>query len=179
MCLLLRHQLPNWQGKILPKCVGIGFFGSVFALLGCLQQGMVSAAQLCFQIAPHPVESPRCRAGLLDVMDAVLVKHLFQVASEARALQRFSQEIALQRLVLQMFADIGKALLAVQESVDQGVEGMLHFVLSSCVCGHENLNYFNEIGGDAVGAGSAGCARFASAGGKREKSRKSRAPANR
>jgi hypothetical protein len=40
----------------------------------------------------------------------------------------------------------------------------------------ENLNFDVEC---PVGAGSTGCARFSSAGGKQEKSRKPRAPANR
>jgi CRISPR/Cas system-associated endonuclease Cas3-HD len=77
-----------------------------------------------------------------------------------------------------MFADIGKALLAIQKSADEGVESQLHLVLSACVCRHEKPQLLHEFV-STVGAGSAGCARFSSAGGKQEKSRKSHAPANR
>ena len=69
-------------------------------------------------------------------MDAVLVEQLFEIAAEACAFQRLGQKIPLQRLVLQVFADVGKALLAIQKGADEGVECELHLVLSACVCRH-------------------------------------------
>ena len=74
---------------------------------------MVSAAQLGLQVAPGAMEGSGGRAGLLDVMDAVLMKNLFEVSAEAGAFERLGQEVALQRLVLQVIADVGEALLAI------------------------------------------------------------------
>jgi len=84
--LLLSDQLAHGQGEILLKRVGVGLLGSVFPLLGSLKQGMVSAAQLRFQVAPGAMKRASGSAGLFHVMHAVLVEHLFQIASEAGSL---------------------------------------------------------------------------------------------
>src|SRR5882757_9828198 len=81
--LLLSDQLAHGQGEILLERVGVGLLGSVFLFLGSLKEGMVSAAQLCFQVAPGAMESAGGGAGLFHVMHAVLMEHLFQIASEA------------------------------------------------------------------------------------------------
>ena len=84
---------------------------------------MVSAAKFGFQVAPDAMERPDRCASFIDVVDAILVEHLFEIAAEAGSLERFGQEVALQRLVLQVFADVGEALLAVLKSVDERAAG--------------------------------------------------------
>jgi hypothetical protein len=75
------------------------------------------------------VEGADSSAGFLDVVNAVLVKKLLQVAAEAGALEGFGEEIALEGVVFEMLADVCEAFLAVEEGTDEGVESELHFVL--------------------------------------------------
>src|ERR1700732_5263557 len=74
--LLFRDHLPNRQRKILVESVSVGLFGGVFPVLSGLKQSVVSAPQLCFQVSPDAMDGSGGGAGLLDVMNAVLVKHL-------------------------------------------------------------------------------------------------------
>src|ERR1700737_3515213 len=114
MSLLFCHQLANGKRKVLIKRVGVGLLGFVLTLLSGLKQRMVPAAQLRLQLPPHTMDSTPGSARFLDVMDAILVKHPFEIAAKACALQRFGQKVALERLVLQVFTDISKTLLAVE-----------------------------------------------------------------
>ena len=147
------------------------------ALFRRLEQSVVSAAQLRLQVSPGALKSADRRTGLFDVMDPILVKDLFEIAAEARSLQRLCQEVALQCLVFQMIADFGEALLAIQERADEFARASsISFCFPASVDMETSISV---VGEHAVGAGSAGCARFSSASGKQEKSRKSHAPANR
>src|SRR5580692_8424629 len=73
-------------------------------------------------------------------MNAVLVKNFFEIASEARTLQRFGEEVFFERFVLQVFAYISEALLAVEKCADEFVECQLHLVLFACVCRHRKTS---------------------------------------
>jgi hypothetical protein len=79
---------------------------------------VVAAAELGLEVAPDAVEGAGGGARLLDVVDAVLVEDLFEVAAEACALEGFGQEVALESFILEMFADVGEALLAVEKNAD-------------------------------------------------------------
>jgi hypothetical protein len=116
--LLFGDELAHRQRQILIEYVSIGLLGLVFALFGGLKKGMVAAAEFGFQVSPYAMESARCGAGLLDVVNAILVKNLLEISAEACALQRFGQEIAFQRLVLQVFADVSKAFLTIEKDAE-------------------------------------------------------------
>src|ERR1700733_6042810 len=136
VCLLFGHQLANRQREILRKNVCIGLFCLVFPLFSSLQQSVITAAQSGFDVSPRALQCADRRAGFLDIMHAVLVKNLFEIAPEAGSFQRFGEKVAFQGLVLQMFANLGKTFLAIEKGADEGVESKLHFVLSACVCRH-------------------------------------------
>lgn len=127
--LLLCDELADGERKILIESVGVGLLGLVFALFGSLEEGVVAAAELGFQVSPDAVEGAGGRPGLFDVVYTVLMENLLQVAAEAGALERFGEEVTFESVVFQMFADVGKAFLAVEKGADEGVESALHFVL--------------------------------------------------
>jgi hypothetical protein len=52
-------------------------------------------------------------------MHAVLVKNFFKIATEAGSFQRFREKVALQGLILQVFANLGKAFLAIEKGVNE------------------------------------------------------------
>ena len=129
--LLLCDQLANGQRQILVEGVGVGLLGLVFTLLGGLEEGVVAAAELGLEVSPDAMEGAGGGAGLLDVVDAVLVEDLFEIAAEAGAFEGLGEEVALQGFVLEVLADVGEALLAVEEGADERVEGEFHFVLTA------------------------------------------------
>jgi hypothetical protein len=176
--LLLCDQLANWKRKILVESIGVGFLGLIFTLFRRLEKSVVTASEFGFQVSPDTMQGASGGAGFLDVVYAVLMENLFEIAAEAGTLERFGEEVSLQRVVLQVLADICEAFLAIEEGTDERIKGELHFVLLACICWHERPQSSLNFDG-AVGAGSVGCARFSSADGKQEKSRKPYAPANR
>ena len=86
MGLLFRYQLANGQREVLVQHVGVSLFYFIFALFGCFKQSVVSPTQLRFHVSPDPLKSAHGCAGFFDVMHAVLVKDLFQIAAEAGSL---------------------------------------------------------------------------------------------
>jgi hypothetical protein len=154
MGLLLGDELADGQRKILVEGVSVGFLGCIFALLGGLEKGVVSSSELGLEISPGAVEGSGGGARLFDVVDAVLVEDFFKVAAEACTLEGLGEEVTLQGLIFDVLADIGEALLAVEEGADKRVESEFHFVLTTCICGHGDLNPGCVDG--AVGAGSVG-----------------------
>ena len=119
MGLLLCNQLANGQWEVLVEYIGVSLLGFILTLFGSLKQSVVSATQFGFHVSPGALKSPYSRARFFYVMDAVLVKDLFKVATEACPLQRFGQEVTFQRLVLEVLANVSKALLAIKKSADQ------------------------------------------------------------
>jgi hypothetical protein len=55
-----------------------------------------------------------------------------------------------------MVADVGEALLAILQDIDNGLENTLHFCLSGGICGHDEplKKLLEEL--RMAGAGSAG-----------------------
>ena len=131
MRLLLRQQLPQRQRKILIQAHPHSLLGNILALLRGIEQRVVAAAQLRLQIAPHAMDCARRRAGLFDIMYARAMQLILQLGAEVRAFQRLRQKVALQRLVFQVFANIGKALLTVLQDVDNRLQNA---VPSRSVC---------------------------------------------
>jgi hypothetical protein len=127
--LLLCEELADREGEVLVESVGVSFLSLVFALLRGLEEGVVSAAQIGFQITPDTVEGAGCGSGFFDVVYAVLVKNFLEVAAEAGAFEGLCQEVALEGVLFQMLSDVGETFLAVEEGADEGVKSSLHFVL--------------------------------------------------
>ncbi len=123
--LLLGEKLPNGQGQLLFERVLIGLFGLIFALLRGFEKGVVAATQLRFQVSPDAMDGAGGGSGLLDVVLAEAMQFVFELCSEVGALQAFSEEVSLELIVLQVLADIGEALLAVLQGVDQRGENTL------------------------------------------------------
>jgi len=140
MRLLFGNQLANRQGEILVQYIGIGLLGLVFPLFCSVKQSVVTAAEPGFYVSPCALQRPDRRAGFLNVMDAILMEDLFQLTTEACALQRLRQEVAFQCFILQVFPNVRKAFLAIQKSADELIESELHLMLSACVRRHGNLN---------------------------------------
>jgi hypothetical protein len=90
---------------------------------------MVAATEFGLEVSPDALEGANGCAGLLDVVNAVLVEDLLEVATEAGSFQRLREKVALKGFVFQMVADVGEAFLAVEKGADEGVESALHFVL--------------------------------------------------
>lgn len=171
--LLLGDELVNGEGEFLGEGVFVGLFGLVFPLLCCLEKGMIAAAELCLEIAPDAVDGAGGASRFLDVVLALAVELVLEFGPEVGALEGFGEEEAFEGLILEVLADVGEAPLAVLQGIDEGVEHTLDFVLLGGIGGHRS----SYISGMGVEAGSTGCQRFSFAGGKREKSLKSRSPA--
>ena len=127
--LLGDEELADGQGQGLFEGVGVGFFGGVFALLGGDEQGVVAVGELGFEVAPDAVEGTGGGAGLFDVADAGVVEFGFEVAVEAGALEGFSEEVVFECLILKVLAEVGEALLAILEGVDDFFEHCDYFVV--------------------------------------------------
>jgi hypothetical protein len=143
--LLLCDELTDGKREILVEGVGVGLLGLVFSLFGGLEEGVVAAAQFGFKVSPDAVDGPGSCTGLFDVVYTVLMENLLEVAAEAGALKRFGEEVALEGVVFQMFTDVGKAFLAVEEGADEGVESALHLVLLPCVCWHDETSILGIV----------------------------------
>jgi hypothetical protein len=129
VCLLFGDELTDGEREVLVERVGVGLFGFVLALLGCFEEGVVAASELRFEISPYTMYCAGGGAGLFDVVNAVLMEDLLEVAAKAGAFEGFGQEIALESVVFEVLADVGEALLAVEEAADESVERALHFML--------------------------------------------------
>jgi hypothetical protein len=79
------------------------------------------------------MDTARDGAAFLHVMYAFLVQHLFEIAAELRAVQRFGCEIAPQRLIRQVLANLFKTFLAVDQDLNNGPQGFFNFLVAQFV----------------------------------------------
>lgn len=133
MGLLLSDELVEGEGELLFEGVFVGFFGFILASLGGFEEGVVAADQPGLEITPDAMDGARRGAGHVDVMLASAVEFVFEFCAEVSALKRFGEEEALEGVVLEVFADVREAFLAVLEGADEGVEDAFGFVLFSGV----------------------------------------------
>ena len=78
--------------------------------------------------------APDTVPDLLDVGHAGAVEFVFELGAEVGALEALGEEVALEVEVLEVFADVGEAFLAVLEGADEVEENSLHlFVLGGSV----------------------------------------------
>ena len=134
LLLLLDEEFADGEREIVLEGLRIGLFGLVFALLGGLEEAVITGAELGFEVAPGAVDRSGDGAGLLDVRHAGAVELVLELGAEVGALEAFGEEEAFEVDVLEMVADIGKALLAVLQSLDEVEENSLHlFVLRRSV----------------------------------------------
>ena len=104
MCLLFGEQLPDRQRQILIQRVLVGRFGVIFARFCRRQQGVISTPELGLQVCPGAMQRPACRAGIVHIAHTRTMQLRFEIGPKTRALQAFRQEIALQGVVLEVFA---------------------------------------------------------------------------
>jgi hypothetical protein len=117
--VLFGEKLAERQGEFLVEGILVDLLGLVFALLGGGEEGVVvGTEELGFEVAPGAVESAGGGAFLVDVVDAVAVEFVFEFSAEVGAFERLGEEVAFEGFVLEVVADVGKALLAVFEDVD-------------------------------------------------------------
>lgn len=165
--LLGDEELLDWERERLFEGVGVGLLGYVFTLFGDGEDFVVALDDAELYVAPGAMESAGDGAGLLHVVDASVVEFGLEFAAEAGALEGFSYKELLEVRVLEMLGEIGKALLAVFEGVDDVLEDFDYFFIvdrfSHDVFPSELLS---------CGAGSVGCGPFSVTGGKRRKWRK-------
>ena len=77
---------------------------------------MVAAAKLSLQVTPGAVQGTGNRTGfLVGIGNAFFDQNVFQLALEAGALQALCEKVTLQGFVLQLFADVLEAFLAVDQ----------------------------------------------------------------
>ena len=177
LLLLLDEKFADGQGEIVFESFCVGFLGFVLALFRGLEEAVIVGTELGFEVAPGAVDGAGHGAGLLYVGHAGAVEFVLELSAEVGALEAFGEEVALEGDVLEVVADIGKAFLAVLESLDEVEENSLHlFILGRSVSVLVDINSFLANGHGDARAGSADWMRFSFIGSKREKSRKSRSP---
>jgi hypothetical protein len=145
MGLLLSDELVEGEGELLFEGVFIGLFGLILASFGGFEEGVVAAAEACFEITPDPVDGSGGSAGVVDIVLASAVEFVFEFCAEVSALERFGEEEALEGVVLEVFADVREAFLAVLEGADEGVEDAFGFVLFSGVSWHRVWSTFRDL----------------------------------
>ena len=84
---MFSEQLTNGQREILLQRTLVSILCPILALLRHYQKGMIAAAQLGLEVTPYAMQLSGYSAMLLNVVNAILVQHLFQVTSEVRTLQ--------------------------------------------------------------------------------------------
>ncbi len=130
LLLLLDEEFADGEGELVIEGLLIGLLGFVLAIFGGLEEAVIAAAELGFEVAPGAVECAGDGTGLLDVGHAGAVEFIFQLGTEVSALEALGEEEALEGDVLEVVADIGKAFLAVFEGLDEVEENGLHLLVS-------------------------------------------------
>jgi hypothetical protein len=127
--ILRVEQLFDRKRQFLFKRFSIRFLCCVLTGFGCLQQGVVSSAEVSLDVAPGALNSPANGARLIHIVDAFLMQNLFEIAAELRTFQRLGREVAPQMLILQMLADILKTFLSVDEALNDGPQGFFNLLV--------------------------------------------------
>ena len=100
---------------------------AIFALFGGSEQGVVSAAEFGFQLAPGAVDFARDHAGLVNVFDAEVVELVFELAGEVGAHLGFVEEMGAGLLVFEILLKVQEALVAVAKDVNEFAECCFDF----------------------------------------------------
>ncbi len=129
MGLLLADELVQGEGQVLLQCVLVSLLGFIFALLRGLENGVVSAAELCLEVAPYTMNGASRSSGLFHVVLALAVKFVFEFGAEIGAFEGLGEEISLKSLIFEVLADICETLLAVLQGADEGVKDAFRFIL--------------------------------------------------
>ena len=132
--LLGGEELLDREREGLLEGVGVGLLGGVFALLGGDEKLVIATDDLGLDVAPDAVEGAGGSAGLLYVMHAGVMELAFEVGAEAGAVEAFGEEVPLELRVMEMLADVGEALLAVLEAVDDVLQYADYFVVVDRFC---------------------------------------------
>jgi hypothetical protein len=93
MRILLAQHLMHWQRQRLLDSLGIDLLGAIFALLGCGQQRVITAAEFGLQIAPGPAHRTCHRSTLFHIVEAGTMQFVFEVSPEASPLKTFRQKV--------------------------------------------------------------------------------------
>ena len=134
LLLLLNEEFADWQGEIAIESFFVGLLGFVLTLFGGLEKTMITGAEFGFEVAPGAVDGAGDGAGFLDVGHAGAMEFVFELGAEVGAFEALGEEETLERDVLQVVADIGKAFLAVLEGLDEVEENTLHlFILGRSI----------------------------------------------
>ena len=127
MRILRVEQLLDRQRQLFFKRLLIRLLCRVLTGFGCLQQGVVSSADVSLDITPSPVDSPSNGALFLHVVDTFLMQNLFDISAKLRTFQRLGGEVAAEIFILQVLAYILKTFLPVDERLNDGPQGLLNF----------------------------------------------------
>jgi hypothetical protein len=125
--LLGDEKLLDGERERLLEGIGVGLLGYVFTLLGDGEDFVVALDNAELDVAPGAMKGTGKGAGLFHVVNTRVVKFALEVAAEASALERFGYEELLEMRVLKMLGEIGEALLAIFEGVDDVLEDLDYF----------------------------------------------------